>query len=163
MMPQEIDRTGVLLAAIDAALGTGVNEPGLAGVLERVLEHFACTNGTIHGHDPATGMLHLLAQRGLPEAFLERIRVIPIGKGMAGLAAERRQPVSVCNLQTDTSGAARPGAKASGMEGSIAVPMLLDSRLCGVLGVAKPIAHEFSPTETDLLMQVGATIGRYLA
>ena len=50
-----------------------VSESGLAGVLGRVLEHFACTNGTIHGFDAESGMLRLLVQRGLPEAFLARI------------------------------------------------------------------------------------------
>jgi L-methionine (R)-S-oxide reductase len=163
MTPHETDTGSSLFAELDALLRRGVSESGLGGVLDRVLGHLDCTNGTIHRLDGASGTLHLLAQRGLPEAFLERIRAIPIGKGMAGLAAERRQPVSVCNLQTDCSGVARPGAKASGMEGSIAVPILVDGRLCGVLGVAKPVAHDFNQAETDLLLRIGAMIGRHLA
>ena len=36
--------------------------------------------------------------------------------------AERAEPVTACNLQTDTSGDVRPGARATGLQGSICVP-----------------------------------------
>ena len=75
-------------------------------VLERVLAQFDCVVGTIHLLDPKDGVLHLEAQRGLPPPVLEKVQLVPIGKGMAGLAAERREPVQVCNLQSDTSGKA---------------------------------------------------------
>ena len=84
--------------------------------------------------------------------------VIPVGKGMAGIAAERKQPVQVCNLQTDDSGVARPSAKLTQMEGSLAAPMLVDGDVRGVLGIAKPTAYDFSDAETDLLMAVGALL-----
>lgn len=45
---------------------------------------------------------------------------------MAGIAAERHQLVQLCNLQKDISGVARPATKETKVEGSIAVPMLLD-------------------------------------
>jgi signal transduction protein with GAF and PtsI domain len=112
--------------------------------------------------DADSGMLKLRAHRGLPEALLARVQLIPIGKGMAGLAAERREPVQVCNLQTDTSGAAKPAAKETGMEGSLAVPMLLDERVRGVLGVAKPVACEFSEAEIVALLQIASVVGTFL-
>jgi putative methionine-R-sulfoxide reductase with GAF domain len=105
-------------------------------------------------------MLRLLAQRGIPDTIRDRVEVIPIGKGMAGLAAERRQPVQVCNLQTDTSGVAKPGARETRMEGAIAVPMLAAGTVCGVLGVAKPVVHEFSAAETALLQAVADDVGQ---
>ena len=48
------------------------------------------------------------------------------------------------------------------MEGSIAVPMLVDGSLRGVLGVAKPVAYEFTPAESALLLQIGESIGSHL-
>ena len=140
----------------------GPTDQPLDAVLERVLDHFQCVVGTIHSLDPDSGLLQLQAFRGLPESFLGRIRTIPIGKGMAGLAAQRLEPVQVCNLQTDTSGAARPGAKEAAVEGSIAIPMLPDATLRGVLGVAKPVAYEFSATEIGLLQQIADAVGRFL-
>lgn len=125
-------------------------------LLDHVLRHFDCPVGTVHLLDAGDGQLHLAAQRGLPPPVLDKVAVIPIGKGMAGIAAERRQPVQVCNLQTDQSGVVRPGAKLTQMEGSLAVPMLAGDALRGVLGIAKPVAYEFSAAETQLLLDVAA-------
>jgi putative methionine-R-sulfoxide reductase with GAF domain len=88
--------------------------------------------------------------------------MIPIGKGMAGIAAERKQAVQVCNLQTDTSGVAKPAAKDTKMEGSISAPMLLDGKLFGTLGVGKPVPYEFSDEESDSLMAVGSLIASFV-
>ena len=130
----------------------------LPQVLDKVLAHFDCVTGTVHllGED---GMLDLLAQRGIPESILPMVSKIPVGKRMAGLAAERMQPVQVCNLQTDDSGDVRPGAKDTKMEGSVAAPMVgADGELVGTLGVAKPTAYDFTDDEMTLLGDLGRTI-----
>jgi L-methionine (R)-S-oxide reductase len=134
----------------------------LEAALEKILAGFDCRVGTIHALQPDSGVLSLQAQRGLPAVLLPRVQEIPIGKGMAGLAAERREPVQVCNLQTDGSGVAKPAARETQMEGSIAVPMLAEGALCGTLGVAKPVAHEFTSAETELLLKAGSMIGSFL-
>ena len=152
-----------LLTEIEARLKrAGATDAHYQAILDQVLNHFACTAGTIHSLGPQSQMLHLRARRNIPDELLPRVQKIPVGKGMAGLAAERRQPVQVCNLQTDESGAARPGAKETGMEGCIAVPILAGDQLVGVLGVAKPTAYEYSETEIALLMEIGGVIGKFL-
>ena len=151
-----------LTETVAAQLGGITTDENLQTVLHTVLAHFGGTVGTIHSLDNSTNLLHLRTQIGLPETLLPRVSVIPVGKGMAGLAAERRQPLQVCNLQTDTSGDVRPGAKETGVEGAISVPLLVEDSLRGVLGVSKPTAYEFTQDEIDLLMQVGETVGRAL-
>jgi L-methionine (R)-S-oxide reductase len=141
----------------------GVSDPALEAILDIVLKDFDCPVGTIHSIDPSTGLLKLRAQRGIPEIILDKVRMIPIGKGMAGIAAERKEPVQVCNLQTDNSGVAKPGAKETKMEGSISIPLLLANSLYGTLGVAKPIAYEFSADETKRLMRIGHLLSKFLA
>ncbi len=121
---EEIERT---------LAGDGASGPDLTLALDKILGHFDCAVGTLHRLDQASGMLQLAAQRGIPDAVLRQVQTVPIGKGMAGLAAQRREPVQVCNLQSDTSGAARPGAKETRMEGSVAVPLLVGGTLRGVL------------------------------
>jgi len=143
------NRDGSSCAALEIALDT-------------VLLAFDCQAGTIHGLDAASGMLNLRVSRGIPETIMPRIQLIPIGKGMAGIAAERRKPVQVCNLQCDTSGIVRSAARETKMEGSIAVPILDGQHLRGTLGVAKPVPYEFSAAESELLLKVAAAIGRLL-
>lgn len=144
-------------------LTAALQEPDPAdAVLHVALAHFGCQTGTVHVLKD--GELKLAAHANIPAPLLPVIDTVPIGKGIAGLAAERCAPVSLCNLQTDTSGQARPGAKTTGMEGSIAVPMLVDGELCGVLGVAKNTAHDWTDEEKAELMEIAAQLGtRHLA
>jgi putative methionine-R-sulfoxide reductase with GAF domain len=137
-------------APLEAALATGSPD----AVLHATLAHFHCQAGTMHLMKD--GALALAAHVNIPPPIVEIVRTVPIGKGIAGLAAERRAPVSLCNLQTDTSGQARPAAKTTGMEGSIAVPMLRGDDLRGVLGIAKAQAHEWSEAEKTELLSIAA-------
>ncbi|GHB54924.1 GAF domain-containing protein [Persicitalea jodogahamensis] len=132
-------------------------------LLIKIIDAFDCTTGTIHTLDSETQFLNLRAQVGIPEFLLPKMSQIPIGKGMAGIAAERREPVEMCNLQTDESGVARPSAKDTKVEGSLAAPMLLDGDLHGVLGIAKPVPYDFTKTEISDLMKIGEELSRQLA
>ncbi|MEH2172700.1 GAF domain-containing protein [Nostoc sp.] len=129
-------------------------------LLAEILGAFDCSTGTIHTIDRDSHLLHLKAYQGIPEFLLPKMTVIPIGKGMAGVAAERKQPVQICNLQTDESGVSRPSAKETKVEGSIAVPLMLNGQLYGTLGIAKPITYEFTPEEEQRLMEIGKAISR---
>jgi signal transduction protein with GAF and PtsI domain len=140
-----------------------VSAVSLLDALDRVMAHFDCAAGTLHGLNSTTGLLELRAARNIPPTLLGKVQSIPIGKGMAGLAAERRQPVQVCNLQTDASGAAKPSARETRMEGSIAVPLIDGSTLAGVLGIAKPVVYEFTSNEIVQLAEIGAVLARYLS
>ncbi len=129
-------------------------------VLTDVISCFGCTTGTIHFLDVETSLLKLKAHQGIPAFLLPKLSEIPIGKGMAGIAAERREPVEMCNLQTDDTGVARPAAKETKVEGSIVVPMILDGTLFGTLGVAKPVPYDFTKTEVGDLLGIGKEISR---
>ena len=129
-------------------------------LLTEILTAFDCSTGTIHTFERDSELLHLKAYQGIPEFLLPKMTVIPIGKGMAGVAAERKRPVQICNLQTDEQGVVRPSAKETQVKGSITVPLLLNERLHGTLGIAKPVSYEFTPTEEETLMEIGEAISR---
>lgn len=133
--------------------------------LTETLSSFDCVTGTLHRIDPVDGMLKLVTHRGIPEMLMGVIQTIPVGKGVAGAAAQRREPVEICNLQTDTSGVAKPDAKKTQVQGSLAVPCLepLTGRLCGTLGIGKMIAYDFTEVEKARLMQIAAEIASELA
>lgn len=126
--------------------------------LENTIAAFECTTGTLHRFDPADNHLKLVASQRIPEVLMPVIASIPIGKGIAGAAAQRREPVEICNLQTDTSGVAKPGAKQTQVQGSLAVPVLDGDRLCGTLGIGKMVPYDFSDAEKDRLMKLAADI-----
>lgn len=142
------------LDQIQPALSAGQ----LQEVLRLTLAHFHADTGTIHLLE-ADGVLHLkAASAGIPEPVLKAVERVPIGKGMAGLAVERKEPVNVCNLQTDASGNARPGAKATGMEGALVVPILMGDKAVGAFGIANRQPRMFTAEETGELLDIGRAV-----
>lgn len=121
--------------------------------LSMILKKFACDSGTIH-HLGEDGNLHLKATGpGMPEVVLAKISVIPVGKGMAGLSVERNAPVDSCNIQTDSSGDVNPGAKMTGLSGSIVVPVRnAEGVAVGALGVATRTDRTFTEEEIAELL-----------
>ena len=87
------------LTEIERAVLNGV---AWQDTLTQILARMNADSGTIHvlGDD---GVLHLkAASDGIPQIVLDTIKDVPVGKGMAGLAVERKQPVNACNIQTDS-------------------------------------------------------------
>ena len=122
--------------------------------LAATLRHFAADSGTVHLLE-ADGVLHLkAASAGIPEFVIQTVRTVPVGKGMAGLAVERDLPVTACNIQTDTSGDVRPGAKATGLEGAIVVPMRRAGKAAGAFGIANRAERTFTDEEQSLLLAI---------
>lgn len=140
---------------IPADIRSAAAEGNLSEVLRLTIASFGAESGTLHMIGP-DGFLHLKAGgEEMPEHLRNMIRRIPIGKGMAGLAAERKEPVTACNIQTDTSGDVRPGAKLTGMEGAIVVPVMKGEEVMGTLGIANRHERTFSEEETTALMEIG--------
>ena len=129
-------------------------------LLGSILEHFGCQTGTLHQvkDDPTT--LTLVSQIGVPESLMDKIASIPFGKGIAGVAAERREPVELCNLQQDLGGVARVDARKTGVSGSVAVPVFSSSsgEVVGTLGIGKFAPYEFTAAEKQRLMEFAAEI-----
>jgi L-methionine (R)-S-oxide reductase len=107
--------------------------------LEKWLTEFlseidACA-GTVHVLE--AGGLRLAAAKNIPDVVQQTVRWVPSGKGMAGLALERGQPVSTCNLKNDSSGVVRPGAKAVDAQAAVAMPVRnQDGAIVAVVGAA---------------------------
>jgi L-methionine (R)-S-oxide reductase len=123
--------------------------------LQDVLREFSCQTGTIHRSTPDGTHLTLVTQIGVPEALLDKISLIPFGKGIAGAAAERRAPVELCNLQQDLGGVARPDARQTNVSGSLAVPVFSrdGEKVLGVLGIGMMAPHDFTCEEQQALVQ----------
>ncbi|MFY7816804.1 MAG: GAF domain-containing protein [Akkermansiaceae bacterium] len=123
--------------------------------LQEVLREFSCQTGTIHRTTTDGTHLTLVTQIGVPDSLLDKITLIPFGKGIAGAAAERRAPVELCNLQQDLGDVARPDARQTKVSGSLAVPVFSrdGQKVLGVLGIGMLSPHDFSCEEQQALLQ----------
>ena len=103
--------------------------------LQAIIAEFGADTGTVHLVQD--GVLILKAHIGIPSHVAQIVGRGPIGKGMAGLAAERNKPVSSCNIQTDQTGRIQPGARQTSVSGVVVVP-IRDGRgeVVGALGSA---------------------------
>jgi L-methionine (R)-S-oxide reductase len=98
--------------------------------------------------------LILVAAHNLPPKVQEVTARIPRGKGMAGLAFERQVPIQTCNLQSDASGAVRPGARAVDANAAIAMPVTdAAGEVRAVVGIAFVGEREIAGEELERLMR----------
>ena len=135
-----------------------MNQPDLEKILRDTLAKFNSETGTIHRLDEPTQLLHLVAQAGLPPQMLDLVKTIPVGKGIAGETAQKNRPVTICNLQTDTSGVAKPGAKQTGVGGAVCVPIRSGDKIIGTLGIGTRREHEYSAAEINALQDIANTL-----
>lgn len=136
---------------------------GLSAALDAILEATGTTSGTVHVIPPGDTVLRLMASRDIPEVVLDKVRTIPVGKGMAGVAVQERRPVTTCNLQTDDAGGViRQGARETGARGAVAVPLLRGTTAVGALGVATREPRDFTPAEIEELLALGRALAEAL-
>ncbi len=133
--------------------------------LDCILETFDAPTGSIHRADHNARFLHLVVQKGIPEKVLEVTTTIPFGKGMAGVCLERAEPITMCNLQTDDSGVAKPGAKLTQIQGAIVVPIFSGDgeTVIGTLGIGKPTEHDYTEAETRILKDCAIRFAKAMA
>lgn len=128
-----------------------------AGWLLKFVECHGGVSGTIHLLEGE--MLTLSAALNIPPHVRELVARIPRGKGMAGLAWERDEPVVTCNLKEDNSGNVRLGAKAVNAGSGVALPVR-DSchKIRAIVGIAYKDPQELSQAEIDTLLSEAATL-----
>src|SRR6266705_5334668 len=139
-----------------------MTQTDLEKTLHDTIAKFNAETGTIHRLHEPTQWLRLVAQVGLPPQLLDIVKVIPVGKGIAGQVIASGQPVTMCNLQTDTSGVAKPGAKQTGVGGALCVPIRDGDKIVGTLGIGTSREHEYTPEETRALEDIGRSLGAHI-
>jgi hypothetical protein len=127
----------------------------------RWLRSFVASHGGVAGtvHHHRDDALELVAAFNIPDPVQRLVARVPRGKGMAGLALERNQPVSTCNLQTDTSGDVRPGARAVQAQAGVALPVHdAAGRVRAVVGIAFPDEREIDAEALAALGRAARTL-----
>jgi len=125
--------------------------------LESLLDRLGGVAGTVHeqrGDD-----LFLTASQNIPPPVVAIVAHVAHGKGMAGAAQVKKQPVQTCNLQTDESGTIKPGAKAVNAHAAVALPVLRDDgQVRAVIGIAWNQEGELGPELEQSMMQLAAAL-----
>jgi hypothetical protein len=125
--------------------------------LQQFLAQHQGTAGTVHLVE--NGGLKLTAAINIPVPVQQIVAWVPKGKGMAGLAFERNEPIHTCNLKEDASGKVKPGARAVDAQAAVAVPVTDPSgAVFAVVGIAFPNERLFTETELNALKESAATI-----
>jgi L-methionine (R)-S-oxide reductase len=129
--------------------------------LGKVLAELNASSGTVHIHE--NDGLRLAAAINIPVPVQQIVQWVPNGKGMAGLALQRREIVQTCNLQEDRSGNVKPGAKAVNAQAAVAIPVQDPSgEVRGVVGVAFQEEKQFTPTDLEIMARAVADMPREL-
>ena len=142
-----------------------MNQPHFDQLLRDTLAQFRSETGTIHRLDDQTQLLHLVAHAGLPPQMIDIVKTIPVGKGIAGETVAKNRPVTICNLQTDTSGVAKPGAKQTGVGGAVCVPIRIGGytgKIVGTFGIGTVREYEYSAAEINALQDIANSIAAHL-
>lgn len=125
--------------------------------LEEFLKEFDAVAGSVHeqrGDD-----LFLTAAKNLPPPVISVVGHVPRGKGMAGLAQVKKAPVQTCDLQTDNTGAVKPGAKAVNAHTGIAVPVLNPAGdVVAVVGAAWVTEGDITPDREQAIMRAASSL-----
>ena len=123
--------------------------------LSDLLAQFDASSGTVHLHE--NDGLRLAAAVNIPEPVQKIVEWVPNGKGMAGLALQRGEPVQTCNLQEDKSGSVKPGAKAVNAQAAVALPVKnVEGGIRGVVGIAFQHEREFTAADLDELTRAAS-------
>ena len=125
--------------------------------LEGFLAQHGATSGTIHLFQD--GGLRLAAAVNIPPPVQQVVAWVPRGKGMAGLALERREPILTCNLKEDQTGNVKPGAKAVDARAAVAIPVDdAAGAVRAVVGIAFLEERDFSPADLEQLRRSASTL-----
>lgn len=116
------------------------------------LKNFLSDHGAIAGtvHYLKGDALELAASINIPPPVVQKTQSIPRGKGMAGLAWERDEIVSTCNLKTDNTGNVQPGARAVNAQAAVAIPVHGErGEVRAVVGIAFMGDRDFGSDELE--------------
>jgi hypothetical protein len=126
------------------------------------LESFVSSSGGIAGTVhmvTSPDELSLAAAVRIPEPVKQIVARVPKGKGMAGLAFEKDQPISTCNIKTDSTGQVRPGARAVDARAGVALPVHDGAgRIRAIVGIAFTDEKALSESELAALARDAAAL-----
>jgi GAF domain-containing protein/CheY-like chemotaxis protein/anti-sigma regulatory factor (Ser/Thr protein kinase) len=150
------------LSAVSRTVSSTLDLPTvLSTIVSRAVQLSGAAGGVVYEYDEATQAFVLQASHHMEEELVEVLRAEPIhlGEGATGQAPLRRQPVQVPDIgdgETYTFARIRVVLLRLGYRSVLAVPLLSEQRILGVLTVWRQAVGRF-PEEVVNLLQTFAT------
>jgi signal transduction histidine kinase len=145
------------LSAVSRTVSSTLDLPTvLTTIVNRAVQLSGAAGGVIYEYDESTPEFALQASHRMPEALVEILRAAPIrlGEGATGQAALRREPVQLPDIGDEQAyGATRIRTVLLGLgyRSVLAVPLLSEQRILGVLTVWRQAAGLFPDDVVNLL------------
>ena len=155
------DRTKELatLNAIAAQASQSLDlEEILKNALAEVLEAMNMNSGQAFRLEADTQTLVSIAQQGYSDEFLRRTARLPLSASIVGAAAEQGKPI-VCQLDHYPRSALRDLLEAEGVQLTVCVPLIAQSRTVGAINLSSRNLRIVTPEESSLLTSIGHQIG----
>ena len=159
-------RTGELTQSVEKLTALGEVSRAVSSTLDlqtvldtivaRAVQLSGARAGVIFEYHEATQEFHLRATHRMEQELVELFQAAPIrlGEGATGQAAATRAPVQVTDI-LDEREYAVPRVRAIfarlGYRSGLVVPLLLEQRIMGALGVLRQESGSFSPEVVELL------------
>ena len=128
-------------------------------LLERVLhimeDTFGFDSSAVLFLDDKTDELYIRAARGYGPEAVKRFRTTVGGQGITGHVAGTRKPLFIPNIEED----ARYVSGVEGARSEIAIPLIVEDRLLGVLDIESREEYSFTEHDFEVLIAFAAQIG----
>jgi signal transduction histidine kinase len=147
------------LGEVSQAVNSTVNlETVLTTIVAKATQLSNTEAGAIYVFDDAAQEFRLRATYGMDDKIVEEIRErhIHIGETAIGVAAERRMPVQIPDIQNDPSSLVLDVIVRAGFRAWLTVPLLGADRVVGALVVRRKAPGEFPKHTVDLLQTFAA-------
>jgi len=144
-------RDAAALSEVGQALVQSIDTESVGGhIAEAIRALLGGTLSVLWELEPATNRLAVVATSGAGNPFQRGTR-IPQNEALAGFAVSERRPVSTSNILTDSRLILAPATRAlveqSGHGSVLAVPLMIDGRVTGVLAVGDVTGRVFDADE----------------
>lgn len=127
-------------------------------LLERVLhimeDTFGFDSSAVLFLDDKTDELYIRAARGYSPEAVKKFRTTVGGQGITGHVAKSRKPLFIQNIEED----ARYVSGVEGAKSEIAIPLVVEDRLLGVLDIESKKEYSFTKHDFEVLIAFASQI-----
>ena len=114
--------------------------------------------GAIYLYNEVEATLELKFSKGYTSSFVENVKVMKFGEGVAGRAVQLRKPVTLLIDEYPTSHY-HSLLREEGIQSLVGIPLLAKEKAIGAITLVSRSVHILTPREINLLESIGNQIG----